>query len=703
MAVSPGACGTRRRGLVTNPHSGVEFEGTLISVPFSGSISETARATYRDLLNTYPVEDVLVVCGTPTSSDRFRDALAAELAGSEVPDVTSLIVHATDVLNATGERTIVSDLFRRELVHHFLADRDWDSPYLSAAADQPSFATDVGDLMAALAWQDATPDAPPELREIGAALDEFHAWLAANDHVERGQLITEATRILRGPEVRENILDCDAVLCVEFEELTAPDRHYLHQLTTDRDLVCIAERDASVRRNWHEPGPVTDYTSFTDTRQRDAPDAETRPATIARFLATGTAGIDPGTGSVSVIAAQSQADQLTQVIDEIETLADRDDWQYADMAVATTPGGTAATETIEALEHAGIPTESTTITGFGDDPAVRRLLQIIRQLAAEADDETPEHPATSLDAATQDSLTELEGLEAPLRRWATTTGLKDDIAGTESPLEARAVFGNVNRVFRMAAFLEDTDFLDATWTNLQAMVERAHEYASQRDQTSAIDRAGGVRVDQFQTLKNEAYRAVFLVDLVDETTPGDPYLTPLFPTDRAAAMPEFPAVTDLESDDVTRTFTTSSTASERPLVRYHTEQARRRLAVAAAAASDHLYLCLYAFEDTALEEQVQPSRFLAALAQTFEWVETSDEAGVVSERAAEDYVRCRVDDALADIRRAQSQDVTVSLDAIEREFAEIDHLLAASGERGDQIRDALRAQLAFAAGRVRRD
>lgn len=703
MAVIRTGDGGRRRGIVTAHDSGIEFEGTLVTMPFSCSLPEAARTTYRALLDTYAAEDVLVVCGTPTSADRFRDVLAADLAGSQVPIVSSLIVHATDVLNETGNRTIVSDLFRRELVHYFLTERDWESPYLSAAADQSSFTTDVGDLMAALAWQDTTPAAPPALHEIGTALDEFHAWLAAHEHVERGQLITEATRILQDPEEREHVLDYAAVLCVEFEELTAPDRRYLQQLATDRHLVCLAERDASVRRNWHEPGPVTDHTAFTEHTTQEAPAAETRPATIARYLANGTTASDPGTGSVSVIAAQSQDDQLTQVIDEIETLAGRDDWPYADIAVATTPGGTAATETIEALEHAGIPTESTTITGYGDDPAVRRLLQVIRALATEPDDDSQGQPAATLDAATLESLAERDGLEAPLRRWATTTGLKDDIAGTASPLEARARFGNVNRVFRMAAFLEDTDFLNATWTNLQAMVERAHEYASQRDQTSAIDRDGGVRVDQFQTLKNEAYRAVFLVDLVDETTPGDPFLTPLFPTDRAAAMPEFPAVTDLDPDAVTRTFATTSTASGRPLVQYHTEQARRRLAVAASAAGERLYLCLYAFEDTALEEQVQPSRFLADLAHQFPWLETSDDAGIVSERAAEDYVRCRIDDALADIRRAQSQDVTVSLDDLEREFVEIDHLLAASGERGDRVRDALRAQLAFAAGRVRRE
>jgi hypothetical protein len=47
--------------------------------------------------------------------------------------------------------------------------------------------------------------------------------------------------------------------------------------------------------------------------------------------------------------------------------------------------------------------------------------------------------------------------------------------------------------------------------------------------------------------------------------------------------------------------------------------------------------------------------------------------------------------------------VTVDLDGVERDLAAIDDLLAESGERGERLRDALRARADFAAGRVRRD
>ncbi len=70
--------------------------------------------------------------------------------------------------------------------------------------------------------------------------------------------------------------------------------------------------------------------------------------------------------------------------------------------------------------------------------------------------------------------------------------------------------------------------------------------------------------------------------------------------------------------------------------------------------------------------------------------------------AAEDYLLSRVDDALAEVRRANSQDVTVSLDEVEGELGEIQDLLAQSGERGEELRKALRARIEFANGEVRR-
>jgi len=194
----------------------------------------------------------------------------------------------------------------------------------------------------------------------------------------------------------------------------------------------------------------------------------------------------------------------------------------------------------------------------------------------------------------------------------------------------------------------------------------------------------------------------FLPNVVDGNYPGDPSLTRLFPHERVAKMPDYPGVTAVEDGDVEATFPTDSTASSRPFRRYHAEHARRRLAVGAAAATDRLYFCLYEHGDTALDERVQPSRFLADAYRELPWVTEADDSTVESERAAEDYLLSRVDRALADVRRTNSQDVTVSLDQFEADLAEIGRLLDASGERGDRLRSALRARTEFADGRVRR-
>jgi len=168
-------------------------------------------------------------------------------------------------------------------------------------------------------------------------------------------------------------------------------------------------------------------------------------------------------------------------------------------------------------------------------------------------------------------------------------------------------------------------------------------------------------------------------------------------------MPDYPGVTQVDTEDVTNTFPTSSTASSRPFRRYHAEHARRRLAIGATAAGDRLYFCLYNHKDTALEERAQPSRFLTDAYRQLPWVKETTESEIRSERRAEEYLLSRVDNALADVRRSHSQDVTVSLDEVEAELSEIQHLLSESGDRGEQLRDALQARIEFAAGGVRRD
>jgi len=677
------------------------FDGTSVTVPFGGKNAErTARDEYRMLLDEHDSEDVLVITGAPTSTDTFREALDEELPGAATPYVTSLVVHATDVLNQTDDRVILSDALRRELLHRFLADYEWETAYLERASEQPSFIEDVDAVMDTISWQTVTPEETPELRDITAALDAFHEWLAEHGHMERGQLISEALDVLAG-DTRDDVVDFEAVLVVEFEEFFPLDRAYLDALAGDCELVCIAEENASVRRTWIETGPVTNYVSFSESRRGASGTPSTRPAATAAYFAEETIPADPETGSVSVLAADSSDEQLAEIANEIEALVAQSDWNYDDIAIATKRSGSTVTDTIEAFERAGIPTKSTTVTGFGDDPAIRELLAVVRHLAADGENERPDH-GPDLDTERLDRVHEMDSLEEGVRWWATDSGLKERIAERATPLDARAQFGNVRRAFRMAEFLEDTAFVDATWASFEEMLERAHEYAPQQNQTSATDLDGGVRVDHLQAIKNESFRAVFLVNLVDSEYPGDPSLTRLFPTERVASMPDYPGITELDEPDMDATFPTTSTASSRPFARYHTEHARRRLAIGADAADEHLYCCLYEYEDTALEERAQASRFLTAAYEDLPWVTEADDPHITSEQAAEDFLLSRVDDALAAVRRATSQDVTVSLDEVEAELGEIQDLLDKSGTRGEELRKALRARVEFANGEVRR-
>jgi hypothetical protein len=683
----------------------ISLDGSLVTVPFAvGELQATVTDQYRQLLDSYDPEDVLIVTASPTSMATFREMLDDEVPGAAVPRVTSLVVQATDVVNQTDERAILSDVIRRELVHRFLQERDWESEYFKQAAEQPTFHADIARLMETMTWQNGAFEVTPELAEVAGIVEEFHDWLDEHDHMERGQLISTAMTTLTEAEHRDEVIDAEAVIAVEFEEFQPLDRRYLAELADGLEFVCITETDASVRRTRIEPGTLTDYVSFSTTQSGNPYKPTTRPSATAAYLARGSVHEDPEAGDVSVLAAETADEQLEVVADEIEQLREREGWVYEDVAVALKQSGPAVTETIRAFEQTGIPTESTTVTGFGDDPAIRELLRVVRYLAASDDDrESLLSDGSVLDETLLASIETMDGLSAPLRRWATDSNMKARITEEASPLDARAQFGNVNRTFSMAEFVEDTAFLDTTWESFATMLERAHEYAPQQNQTSATDLDGGVRVDHLQALKNGSFRAVFLLNVVDENYPGDPSLTRLFPHERVSKMPDYPGVTVVEDNDVGATFPTNSTASGRPFRRYHAEHARRRLAVGAAAATDRLYFCLYEHEDTALDERVQPSRFLTDAYRQLPWVTEADESVIKSERATEEYLLSRVDRELADVRRANSQDVTVSLDEFEADLAEIQQLLDASGERGDHLRRALRARTEFADGRVRRE
>lgn len=108
---------------MSNHTSHRRLDGTIVTVPFGAeNVERIVRDEYRALLDEHDSEEVLVITGAPTSTDTFRDVLGEELPGAATPYVTSLVVHATDVLNQTDDRVILSDALRRELLHRFLAE-----------------------------------------------------------------------------------------------------------------------------------------------------------------------------------------------------------------------------------------------------------------------------------------------------------------------------------------------------------------------------------------------------------------------------------------------------------------------------------------------------------------------------------------------------------------------------------------------------
>jgi len=682
------------------------LDGTLLSVPFGQSSTGSAvTEAYRDLCEEYEPENVLVLTGSPTSMETFETLLSDIVPGAGVARVSSLIVHATDIVHTVTDQAVLSESARRELVHRFLRDREWETAYFERVSEFDSFTGDIAQLMETVTWQDATLDQTPALIEIQTVIQEFHDWLAEYGYIEHSQLLRTAVDQLQDREKWETVVDFDVVLAVEFEEFFPLDREYLSALTDGLELVCITERDSSVSRTGIETGHITDHVSLNSESAGEVSPPSSRPEATAQYLSTGTVPEDPEAGTVSVLHADSADEQLNLVADEIERLRDVHDWQYSDFAVGLGQGGDAVSEAIEELTQAGVPTQSTTVTGFGDDPAVRELVQITQYLANKLDDTEPTvGNAEEIDTALIESIDDdEESLSNTLRRWATESGLKSKIAERASPLDARSQFGNVRRVFSMAEFVDKTEFIEASWPVFAEMLERAHKHAGTETRTSAIDRDGGVRVDQLHALKNGSWQVVFVPDVVDQNYPGELVLTPLFPREQVLGMSDFPGVTDVTESEVQSTFQTTSTASSQPITQYHVEQMRRRLAVGANAAAEYLYFCLYDHEGGGLDEQVQPSRFLVDAYHQLPWIDTAQEDQIRSERRATEFALSRIDRALADVRRTQSREVTISLDDLSNDLGEIERVLAASGERGEAMRDALRVRVDFASGRVRRE
>jgi hypothetical protein len=692
--------------------------GTLHQVLFLGDDPATRIAPiYAGLVNEHTITDVLVLKRFPTGIDTFTDRLAREIDGIERPRVDAIGGHARTLLQASDDPLqILSDTERSELAYQYIQDIDWTTPYLATAADHEQCTLDVARLMNIASWRGEPIDSDhPALDEIGDHHQRFQAWLAEHGYVERGHVVPHVIDQLDADAdaIDTDALDFEALLVVEYEEFAAIDRAYLDRLVTmaDCELTCVAERESSIQRVWNEPGTVegTVTTEPPDTTADPAP--QSRPDAVANLLATGDAAPDPGAGRVTVVHEPTFADQIRRIADEIERLRREHDWAYDDFAIGFRDSNEPIAETIRLLHQAGIPTASTSVSGFGDDPAVRELRFLIAYLAT--DDESHREKLANRGIPVDDTLfetlrTEESTLDGTLRRWALETDLKERIAREDDSLEAKAQFSHVRDVFELAGFLDDSPLLEATWESLGEALDRAVRVAATETQTAETDvKDDGVLVDAVRVMKNAAWKAVFMCNLVEGTYPMDPNLTGLFPTTEVAGMPGYPGVTDLTAADVRETFPTADGPNadriHDPFRRYYQELSRRQLAVGARAATDRLYLGLFDEAAGELDRKCQPSRYLIAIYEAFPWLESLDHDGIHGESGAIDFALSRVDRALTRVKGADVRGETIDLDETERDLAAIQDLLAASGQRGDQLREAVQARADFAAGEVRRD
>lgn len=687
------------------------IDGTVYKLPFlGGDPAERIGSLYADLVSEYEASEVLVLKRFPTGIETFTDRLAAVTDGVERPRVRSVNRHAKSLLDSISDPpTQMSDTERGELAYRFLLQRDWESAYLQQASKHERFQTDLPRLTKVVSWRgEPIQSSRPVLDEIGTHQEAFQAWLDDLGYLERGAVIPTVIDALSTGRIGSGALDFSAILVIEFEEFAAIDRVYLDQLATDAEggLHCVAETDSSIQRVWNESGTVPETVTKTDVDTFAGETISTRPEAVANLFATGETVSDPDDGAVAVVHEPTFRDQVRKVADEIERLREANGWSYDEFAIGFKDANEPVSETVRVLQQAGIPTASASVSGFADDPSVRELRTVVEHFAGgEAESQPLGVEGVDLDSSLVDMVTtEEDSLEQALRRYALETNLKERIAADHGPLEAKAQFGHVQDVFALADFLDGLSVVEATWSELGTALDRAVENATAEVQTAEVDvREDGVLVDAVRVMKNASWKAVFMLNLVEGTYPSEPNLTGLFPTTEVASMEDFPGVTDVTASDVRETFSTADGPIQDPFRRYYQELTRRQLAVGSRAATERLYFGLFSEESGELNRQLQPSRYLIEAVEQFPWITGLDHEEIYGQSGAITFALSRADHALAGIRGAGVRGETIDLNEVERDFAGIQELITASGNRGKKLRDAIRARVDFAAGEVRRN
>ena len=744
---------------MASPPASLEGTCKLLAEPVpSDALFERIASEYAALADEYGPRNVLVLKRHPAGLESLTDALAGVDATSGTPRsprVESLPEHASKVLeeyDPTLDRLEYEE--RIELISLVIDGASRDVPeYLERAASHESFARDVGQLLLEATRQrlrldDLEVDPHDCLAFLYAMNDRFHAELEGRGYVERADVIPRTVDLLEADAdgLQTRVTDSvDAVLAVEFEEFRRLDRRYLGALTHDAELVCLGERHASVERTRVEPGRIEDYVgdglavTVLETGLESCDECSEPPhRAITRFLATGASpsaasadgAVEQTPSRARRIRARTAREQVKRVATEIQALRGRHDWTYDDVAVAV-PRIERVPETRAQLREAGIPTATIGTPSLAEDPAVNELYAFVTLQCAL---ERGSGRADLLDAPTSDrdagdpldvSLDRLQArvegfspdllescagssVSRSLERWLHRTDLKGRIAREEAWVDAREQYEGVRRVLEIARFVEETDLVGPDWQGLRRMLRRTIQYDA--PYVHAVDTqppTGGVTVCAVDDLKYDSREAVFVLDLTDDSYPGEQFLTQLFPTAWLREMPTYPAVTDPSPADLTATFSTVTHEGDGdPFETYHAQRSRRRLALASRAARTQLYCCSYERGAGGLRRTYDESRYLHLVDSTpgLELASVDDEptAAIHGETNALEALLAQPHGELERILREASTGGEADLGTTEELFEEIAVVLE-DGDIDDDLAEAVRSQFEFAAGEVVRN
>ncbi|MWG34540.1 hypothetical protein [Halomarina oriensis] len=700
------------------------LRGNLRLVPFLGDgLAAHVVPAYRGLIEEHGQSNVLVLKRFPTGVDEIANAVGESIGGIEQPRIRGLSAHARDTIaELPSPPRLLTPSEQGLLLGQYLAEHEWETPYLQRAARQESFESDVGRFVAEATWQGGEIETDePALAELTAFNDGFHEWLGENGLLDPSAVLSNAAVALADADRRARVRrGVDAVLVLEFEEFTPIDRAYLARLTEGVDLVCIAERNSAIQRTWNEPGTIDDYaTELTSVAEHETQQPSDRngdvplPAACASFLASDHSPTTAEGGSLTVIDEETFTAQVRTVAEEIERLHRVEGVPYSECAVVLRDSNAPVGDALRILRTAGIPTASATVGGLIHDPTARELYAVVCWCSDDEEREWSPTRARSVLAARSptigDELLErirhagdADGLEAALQTWLLESGLKQRIAELDSSVDAKTQFRHVSDVLQLARFVDESPLVDASWSVFARALEREFQHTtSDKIATELEVPEDGVLVDAVRVAKDLSREAVFLLDVVDEEFPADPQFNALFPTPHLEELPGYPAFTAPSPEDVHETFETAGSDGRRPLKAYYAELSRRMLAVGARTASDRLYFGTYTETEGGTGSRLQPSRFLTAVEEEFGELDRRESDEIHTHGEAVSFALTRTEDALEEIRLAGVTDDPIDIDEIEREFGVIQSLLA--NDPPDGLQRAIESRTDFAEGVVRRE